>query len=83
VRCQTVVGLLKAGFKALEPRYRPAFVLYVWISGDLVIGAAQVWWTVMLSCPSAGGVRWLSGIWSSAFGRKLPFAQVEWQLSTL
>ncbi len=34
--CQLVAGLLKAGFKAMEPRGRPAFILYVQTFGDLV-----------------------------------------------
>jgi len=34
--CQLVAGLLKAGLKAMEPRGRPAFILYVQTFGDLV-----------------------------------------------
>ena len=34
--CQLVAGLLKAGFKVMEPRGRPAFILYLQTFGDLV-----------------------------------------------
>jgi hypothetical protein len=34
--CQIVARLLRAGFKAIEPRGQPAFVLYVQTFGDLV-----------------------------------------------
>ena len=33
---QLVAGLLKAGFKAMEPRGQPALILYVQTFGDLV-----------------------------------------------
>ncbi len=34
--CRLVAGLLKAGFKAMDPRGQPAFILYVQTFGDLV-----------------------------------------------
>lgn len=34
--CQLVAALLKAGFKAIAPRGRPAFILYMQTFGDLV-----------------------------------------------
>ena len=34
--CRLVAALLKAGFKAMEPRARPAFILYVQTFGNLV-----------------------------------------------
>lgn len=34
--CRLVAGLLKAGFRAMEPRGEPAFILYVQTFGDLV-----------------------------------------------
>jgi hypothetical protein len=34
--CQLVAGLLRIGFKAMEPRGQPAFILYVQTFGDLV-----------------------------------------------
>jgi len=34
--CRLVAGLLRTGFKAMEPRGQPSFILYVQTFGDLV-----------------------------------------------
>ncbi len=53
--CRLVAGLLKAGFKAMDPRGQPAFILYVQTFGDLVTfnPTSMPWVPTACFCPLA------------------------------